>query len=61
VAILGLFGLPPEAALAYGAAYWLISQVPAVLMGVPASLWLQRSGGGAGAECDSLDNGGPPP
>jgi hypothetical protein len=61
VAILGLFGLPPEAALAYGAAYWLISQVPAVLMGVPASLWLQRSGGGAGAECDSLDNRGPPP
>ena len=36
VLVLGAFGLSAEDALAYSVGWWMVSQVPAVLLGVPA-------------------------
>ena len=36
VFVLSLFGVPQATALAFAALWWLISQVPCALIGVPA-------------------------
>ena len=36
VFVLGAFGLPAEDAFAYSVGWWMVSQVPAVVVGVPA-------------------------
>ena len=40
--VFSLFGISETDALAYGTLWWLISQVPAALTGVP-SFWLLKS------------------
>ncbi len=47
VFVLGAFGLPAEDALAYCVGWWLVSQVPAVLLGVPAFYGRGESSSGA--------------
>jgi uncharacterized protein (TIRG00374 family) len=41
VFILSLFGVPQSVALAYSAVWWLISQLPCAMIGVPC-IWLLR-------------------
>ena len=42
VAVLSIFGIDSTGALAYAAAYWVLSQLPAVFFGLPAFLWIGR-------------------
>lgn len=39
--VLGMMGVSEEQAIGYSAVWWLISQVPAMLLGIPA-LWILR-------------------
>ncbi len=45
-AILPLFGVSHEGAIAYAGAYWLVAHVPAITMGLPC-LWARRLTGGS--------------
>ena len=51
--VLSLFGVDPAGALAYAGAWWIISQVPATVIGIPCMLALDLKPGDFAAQSDS--------